>query len=169
MSLNDFLTSNFMIVIMSIVIAFRQFIFSLMFFVNNDFLKTLAFSLLVINLIQYYDIKESPLRNVVRCLYCCFLILIAIEPYITDWEGINFLEWLMLIPYIVVAILGTWIKTTEFGQKYLNYYMLTLYYSLISICLCLIIPALGYWWAVLLYVIILVILANVGGQYSIEY
>lgn len=169
MALNDFLTSNFMVVLMSIVIAFRQFIFAAMFFVNNDFLKTLAFSLLVINLTQYYDLKESPMRYAVRVLYALFLILIAIEPFITDWNGINFLEWLMLIPYIIVAFLGTWVKTTEFGQKYLNYYMLVIYYTILSVCLCLIIPALGYWWAVLIYAVILVLLANVGANYGNEY
>lgn len=167
---NEFLTSEYMMLIMEIVINFRKFIFSCFFFLNDDFLKTFAFSILVLNIVQYYQITGSKTKQyIVQGLYVCFIILLALEPYITDWNGLDIVEWMMLAPYIIVSILGSFLKTTEWGQKWLNYYMLVIFYTAVSVILCLLIPELGYWWAILIYAVLLVLFANLGGQYANEY
>lgn len=156
-------------IIFTIVVTFRDFIFAVMFWVNTPFLKSLSFSLLMINLIQYFSVQNAKVsKYVTQALYLIFVILQFLLPYYYQEFQLEWYEWLMLIPYIAVAFLGILIKYTEFGRKWLNYYMMCLYYGAISIITCIFFPAMGVWWGCLIFTIISIIWSNVGALYSVE-
>jgi hypothetical protein len=163
--MSDFWTT----LVFSIVIAFRNLVHVCMFWVNTPFLKTLSFSLFMINLIQYFETQKTNVQKyLTQALYLVYILLSFLLPYYERDFQIFWWEWILLVPFVLVGFLGIIIRFTEFGRKYLNYYMMNLYYGAISVIACAFFPEMGIWWGCLIFTIISIVFANIGGLWQHE-
>jgi len=160
----DILTSAFLTSFMTVIWAFNEFIKVLIFWVNTEFLKALTFSLIMQNVIHYFEMnKNKVLYWLSMIFYMVFLLATFLLPYYYNYMFLKWWEWLMLIPYIIGALLGTWLKYTQFGKEWLNYYRMCLYYVIISVLWCLFVPSAGNWVLCLVFGIIVFLMGNIGG------
>jgi len=140
-----------------------------MFWVNTPFLKSMSFSLFMINLIQYFNVQKANVQKyLTQAFYLLYVLLSFLLPYYEREFQLNWFEWILIFPFLLVAFAGVLIKFTEWGKKYLNYYMMNLYYGAISIFACLFFPSMGVWWGCLIFTILSIMFANVGGLWRNE-
>ena len=155
--------------IFTVIALFQEILYTVIFWVNTPFLKTLTFSLFMINAIQYFDVQHAKFSKILmQILYAVYCIFSFLLPYYQIEFNLLWYEWLMLVPFFLVAFLGTFLKFTEFGRRWLSYYMMHLYYTIIAVIACLLFPWMGIWYGVLIFSVISLIFSNVGGLWKAD-
>ena len=163
----EIIFNAFFIALFTIIGLFQQIIFTVIFWVYTPFLKTLTFSLLMINLIQYFDVQHAKVGKILSQLFYGIYVLITfLLPYYEEQFQLEWWEWILLIPFLLVAFVGTFLKFTEFGRRWLSYYAMHIYYTVIAVFTCIFIPEWGIWYGCLIFSIISLIFSNIGGLWK---
>jgi hypothetical protein len=121
----------------------------------------------MINLIQYFDVQHAKVGKILsQFFYGIYVLITFLLPYYQEEFQLEWWEWILLIPFLLVAFVGTFLKFTEFGRKWLSYYAMHIYYTVIAVFACIFIPEFGIWWACLIFSILSLILSNLGGLWK---
>jgi hypothetical protein len=156
-------------IVFGIISAFQKLVYATMFWVNTPFLKSLSFSLFMINLIQYFHVQQAKTQKyIVQGFYLFYILLSFILPYWDRDFHLAWWEWVLLGPFLIVAFAGIIVRYTQWGQKWLNYYMMNIYYALLSILATALFPEWGVWWACLIFTLLSIMWANIGGLWQSE-
>ena len=163
----DLIMNALLYALFTIIGLFQQIVYTVIFWVYTPFLKTLTFSLLMINLIQYFDVNHAKVGKVLsQVFYGLYCLISFLLPYYEEQFQLEWWEWILLVPFLLVAFVGTFLKFTMFGRRFLNYFAMHLYYTVIAVFACIFIPVLGVWWGCLLFSMICLVLSNIGGLWK---
>jgi len=145
-----------------IAVGFRYAINYIMFFVNDNFLKSVCFSLLMLNLIQFLGINSKKWKKLtVQFVYLSFIFLEIIGPFIANIPALEWYQWILLFPIIFVISFGFFVKYMHPKYRFwFDYSHIHLYYTIILVVYCLLLPESGNFIVVMLYSAILYIIAN---------
>lgn len=134
------------------------------FWLETNFLIALSFSLFMSNVIRYFRVQHAKKTAIlVQVVYIVYLFgNIAVSLYYVPLQ-MEWWEWILTSPYLLVAFFYGLLKTTKTGRWLFNYWNMHIYYILLSIPFCIMNG--GIWWGSLIYALILLIFSNLGGLY----
>lgn len=154
----------FYLALIQMIAGISHFINTVIFFVEPNFLKSISFSILMVNLIKFCETREKKgWQRTLLLFYAIYCFVAFFPPQLAYIDYMTWYEMVLFLPYVVVIFFGGLLKFTSFGKRYLNYYCMFGYYMLIIIIWLIVNPTDGLWYWVLLYAFILYVLANAGG------
>lgn len=154
----------FYLALIQMISGISHFINTILFFVEPNFLKSIAFSILILNVIQICDHSQKiGWKRTILVFYGIYCLVSFFPSDLAYLEYMTWYEMVLFIPYILVIFAGGIIKMTAFGKKFLNNYAIFGYYVLVTAMYIIFVPTSGLWYIFVPYAVVLFILANIGG------
>lgn len=142
-------------------LAVWEWILSLFFFVNVEILRLFALSFVILNLNKLFAIRKPGAKWTISILYglYCVLKIVPIRNFMIYFDVSQFV---VVLPYFALLVLPGILSKTAFGQVYLHYYMICVYYVLINSIWLYLIPNDGnivYMW---IFCVLFIVIAQLG-------